>query len=562
MDALSFTGKKWLVGADARDAAADGSHVARILAAGRGIQGLVPGSIPLLFGMDGAHFPDLGRAVDRIREAVRKKEKVGIFGDYDCDGVTSTAQMIRYFRRRGLQPVVRLPHRLDDGYGLKPKFIEAFAQNGVTLLITVDTGITAEREVELAAQKGMDVIVLDHHRLPEVLPSAHALLHPALAPGFTDAHPAAAGVTWSVVSALEAADGNADWPDRETDIALAAIGTVADLVPLTGGNRLLVHRGLQALGRIQSGAIPLLLLQSGLTPPLITSRDLAFRVAPRLNAAGRMADPVIALQALLGDQSSLLQLEDLNTQRQLFVQEMIEPLLPLAAKSTDPFLLFTSPLYAPGICGLLAGKLCERFGKPTLIAHAQDGRCMASLRSVPAYNVTEGLARSADLLLSYGGHAMAAGCTFAEAHTEELRARLNADVARSVQPEDLIPVMTADLHVDPAHLSLALCEQLRALEPFGQGNPEPLFFLQNISLQMPRKAGKDGSHLQGTIAGKKLIAFRMGEFLDRLRQPVDVLCRVSVDTWQGSRSAQLCIEDIRHTVPASAIKNAEAALGV
>lgn len=551
VEPLSFSGKRWLVHNDLRtqlpasrrDSA---EHLAGLLARDRGIERLARTARAERFGPDASLLVDCDRAMDRIAEAANAREKIAIFGDYDCDGVTSTALLARYFRRRGVQPTIRLPHRQREGYGLKPAIIRECIDAGVSLLLTVDTGITAVAEIAEAGAAGIDVIVLDHHRVPEELPDAYALLHPALSPTFPLPHPSAAGIAWSVVRLLEERDGSAEWEDRETDIALGAIGTVGDLVELRGANRTLVHRGLQALASLERGPLALLRLQSGIDGPAITSRDVAFRIAPRLNAAGRMDDPIVALQALLGDEGAVLRLEELNKQRQLLVGGLTNEALARAGSS--PFLCLKDERYLPGICGLLAGKLCERFGRPCLVSHAHAGLCMASLRSIPSYNVTEGLARQTGLLLSFGGHAAAAGCTFAEVRFEELRERMEADVAATVRAEDLVPVLTADYCVDAQHLGIELCEMLHGLEPFGQGNPEPSFVLRGVALRGPRGAGKDAAHLQAFVGDAKLIGFHMGRHLPRVSEPVDLLCRVGIDTWQGARSAQLFLDDMRSAV--------------
>lgn len=564
MEHLSLTGKRWHAGADLRAVHDRQALVAHLLAA-RGVAP-VRGEIDMLScGYDAALFPDTERAMDRIRAAIATKENIAVFGDYDCDGITSTALLARYFGRRSVTARLRLPHRLHEGYGLKESIIREMIDAGVRLLITVDTGITAVREIALAAAHGMDVLVLDHHHLPDELPEAYAILHPALAPGFPHPHPSAAGVTWSLVRALEASDSSSMWTDseRDMDLALAAIGTIADLVELRGGNRTLAEAGVRALRRIDSGPLEFLKLQAGLTMAPVTSRDIAFRIAPRLNAAGRMAEPDIALRALLGDQVSLLRLEELNKERQGVVTQLFTDALPMIDASA-PFLALRHADYVPGVCGLLAGKLTERFGRPSLVAHLNGNMCTGSLRSIAAYNVTEGLGRNPDLLTSFGGHAMAAGCSFLAKNFDALVSHLREDVNERVAEDDLIPSLTPDAHVDVAQLTLALCESLQALEPHGQGNPEPMFLLTNVRLERPRKIGSDSSHLQGSLDGKKLIGFRMGAFLDATTEPLDLLCRIGIDSWQGKRQVQVFVEDMRAFVttphrPVAAAKNPQGA---
>lgn len=496
------------------------------------------------------------RAVARIRLAMKRGETIGIFGDYDCDGITGVAQIVRFFRRHSIHPHVILPHRVHDGYGLKRHTVEAFGVHGVTLLITVDTGITAVAEIGEAQQKWrIDVVITDHHHLHEELPPAHAILHPLLATSFPPPHPSGAGVAHTLIRALE----GEEWEGDETDHALAMIGTIADLVELKGTNRTLVQQGLTALNGLTTGPLALFAdaIRSAGNP--LTSTDIAFRLAPRINAAGRMEDPSIALTALLEGGEALKDLSSLNARRQESTVKLLEEsnrLLglperfePFVLENLPPLLCSASPAFPEGIIGLLAGRLTEAYGRPSFVVSISDGECTASLRSTRAYHVTQGLERVSDHLSTFGGHAQAAGCTFALKDLEELKRRLTADVAAHTRPEDLRPLLEIDVVLDPKDISLSLCEQLRHLEPFGQGNPEPLFLLKNIRINQPRRVGKEGAHLQGRIAGFKAIGFRLGHLSEETAHPLDIVCKIGIDTWNGDRAPQLVIEDVCHATP-------------
>ncbi len=534
--ALSLTGRRWRVHDDLRASVGSIDQLLARLVQERGLSDGKTGlsSVNLL--------PDLPRAIDRIWEAVDRHESVTVFGDYDCDGITSAAQMARFFRRHGAEPRVRLPHRLREGYGLKPHHITECADAGTTLLITVDTGISALDEVRLARQRGIDVIIIDHHHLREELPDGALLLHPALSLAYPHPYPAASGLTSLVVAALEAARGNIEWEDRQTDRALAALGTVADLVELRGENRTIVEQGLAAFATI-GGPLALLKEAAGLTG-VITSRDLAFRLAPRINAAGRMESPDIALAALQGDLTALHHLEELNRERQERVRALWNELQPRIDREA-PMLFATSEQYTPGIVGLLAGKLTEAFGRPSFVGSITDGICVASLRSIPGYHVTEGLARYADLLGHFGGHAQAAGASLSADAVPELTTRMCEDVLQYVRVEELIPTLDVDAIVSASQISDALCQGVRSLEPFGQGNPEPRFLLHNISLTEARGVGGNGAHLQARIAGHKLIGFGLGSLLKNTDQPLDVVCRMGFETFRGRTALQLFVDDLR-----------------
>jgi len=545
---LSLTGKRWTPGRDFRSVhdASPQNFPSVFLQHLRDMRGSGLEDAPLPFAHPDQMPPDLPRAVERIRRAVRDGETVGI-----ADGITAVTQLIRAFHRRGLKPIVYLPHRQNDGYGLKEASLRFFLERNVTLLLTVDTGISSYHELVMAAQAGVDVIIVDHHYIPPELPPAFARIHPGLAP-VPGTQPSAAGAAFGLVAALEREEGMVDaWSGRDEDLALAAIGTVADLVELSGTNRTLVRAGLAAIAAIPGGPLRDLLTQSGIVGAP-SSRDLAFRIAPRLNAAGRMADPRTALQALLGDRNALAELEVLNRERQAQTREILRGLEHTMAQSTSAFLTVAGSHYPAGILGLIAGRLTETLGCPSMVVQVQGDACVASLRSIPGFHVTEALQGAADLLTSFGGHAMAAGCTFLSSSLPELRERLNTRASSLLTPEELVPQLPIDAVLDPAAVTLLLCESLTELEPFGQGNPEPRFLLPGVCFATLKRIGKDFAHLQGSIGPLKAVGFRLSPIFERIPQTCDVACRIGIDTWNGNRRPQIFLEDIRPAVPVAA----------
>jgi len=495
---------------------------------------------------DPSSLRDIGKAAERIRRAVKNKERVGIFGDYDCDGVTAVAQLVRFFRRAGSDPSIRLPHRIHDGYGLKPKHVGEFAANGTTLLLTVDTGITAHDAVDRARAALMDVIIVDHHEVRGDLPPATAIIHPALAIPTLSPPPCAAGLISLLLAALE---GNTR-PEQEEDRVLAAVGTVADLVELRGGNRTIVQDGLAAISALPDGPLRTLINRvRSSDAPIVSSRDIGFRIAPRINAAGRMDDPMIALQALLDGEPAIGILNELNVSRQSLVEELFESLLAALPEREHlpPLIGLADERFPPGVLGLLAGKLTEKFGRPSMVANITGNTCTASLRSIRAVPITELLSRSAHLLTSFGGHAQAAGCTFARENFEELTHSLQEDITRNVSRENLVSILTVDAVLPPSALTLDLCENLQELEPCGQGNHEPRFLLQNIPLACPRLVGSTGKHLAASIGHLRTIGFGLGPLLPHLSQPVDIVCHLGINTWNGECKPQIIIDDLRVT---------------
>ncbi|MCA9370424.1 MAG: hypothetical protein KC680_00500, partial [Candidatus Peregrinibacteria bacterium] len=453
-------------------------------------------------------------------------------------GITAVAQLVRFFRRRNRDPWVRLPHRIHDGYGLKAHIVQEVIDAGVTLLITADTGIVALAEISLLKKQGIDTIVTDHHAPQEELPLAYAIIHPALS-RHPLPHPCGAGVVYKLVHALE----GAPWEDDRTDAALAMLGTIADLVELRGENRTLTIHGLSALNTLTSG--PLSILRDHCCPKGdIHATDIAFRIAPRINAAGRMASPDIALRALLDGGESLTDLDMLNEQRQQLTRELCMRVTQEIDDTTvPPLLAFASLDFPHGILGLIAGKLTEQYGRPSLIAHSDGETCTASLRSTDAYNITLGLSRCRDLLLSYGGHAQAAGCTFARQNFDAIVATLSADIRTHVSLDSLVPTIDIDEELSPADITLAFIASLNRLEPFGQGNPEPLFVIRNVSLIQTRTCGQENTHLTGTIHGIKCVGFTFGQFAG-MRDHVDIVARLDRSEWNGKTEPQLVIVDI------------------
>ncbi|MFH0770074.1 MAG: DHH family phosphoesterase [Candidatus Peregrinibacteria bacterium] len=548
---LSFTGKKWVMnGSCGISPSLPVSTLPLAIARARGIA--MDGALSLL--PSPSILPDCEKAVERIRHSIDCKETVGVFGDYDCDGITATAQLVRFYRRYGGHAIVKLPHRVHDGYGLTVRAVEDFHTSGATLIITADCGITATHAAIQARELGIDLIITDHHHLPDTLPQAFAIVHPGLMSPSIDPLPSGAGVVHILLFALE---GSSEWEGISEDRVLAMLGTVADLVELREGNRAIVQEGINAISMLPACPLKSLLLSAGLLndskPP--TSRDIAFRVAPRINAAGRMDDATLALTAILDGGDALHKLEFLNSERQKSTVSLMDGVLkslgitPGASDfaSLPPLLSSVSADFPEGIVGLIAGKLTEMTGRPSFVGTLRGGLCTASLRSTPAYHVTEGLERLSASLLSFGGHAQAAGCSLPAERSGAFIEDLLTDVTDRVSPSDLVPVLSIDAEIRANDLSMKLLQSLSLLEPFGQGNPEPVFLLKNARLDSARCVGADATHLSGRIGGFKAIGWRLGRLLPHASEPLDVACRLETDTWNGAHAPQIVIEDLRPT---------------
>lgn len=489
-----------------------------------------------------ATYPMAAAAADRIRRAAIAGERTGIIGDYDCDGLTSSAILIRLLRRLGIEPIVRIPHRLTDGYGVQRAHIDALHADGVTLLLTTDTGIVATNELADAHAQGIDVIVMDHHAY-ETLPMAFAILHPSLTS--LQSPPAAAGIALAFAHAVH----GDTWEDRETDVALAAIGTIADVVPLQHENRTIVREGLRAFGALPADT-PLGALRDrcGITRHP-SSSDIAFRLAPRLNAAGRLGDATIGLRALLGDRACIEELDTLNARRQELTRRcMDEALASLHSATLPPCIVVASERFPKGIIGLIAGKLTETFGRPAAAVAIEGDSCTASLRSVPGHSIAAALQANAHLFQTFGGHPQAGGCTFARTHLAAVTDALCEEATRSLDIDTLHPVLSIDACISPAHISLSLVTQLATLEPFGNGNPEPIFLVPSVTLSGVRRIGTDHRHLQARMGQIGIIGFGLGHVHDAIQPPMDLACRITENTWNGRTTSQLSLVDIRHAI--------------
>ncbi len=538
---LSLRGRRWTArnNETTQPRAAD-AHLVNALSEGRNLRSDMR--------WDATNFLDTNRYCERLLRAVEKREKIGVFGDYDCDGVTSTALLVRFLRRRGIDPVIRLPHRVHDGYGLKQEAMEFFHAQGVQLLLMVDTGVHAHEPVAWGNAHGIDTLIIDHHHPPAEFPSAVAIIHPARTKTPIHDAPAAATLTFMMVDHLE----RGEWQERDIDLVLGMLGTIADVMPLTAENRILTQQGLRAIGTLPMGPVLSLLQTAAPSHGIWTSTDIAFRVAPRINAAGRMDNPLVALEALLEGGDSITTLTTLNTARQDVLEELLTELLTTLGMEGDhvpetlpPLIMAIDERFSHGLLGLLAGKITERTGRPSLIGTMSDGVVTASLRSPACYHITEGLGRFADAFISFGGHAQAAGCSFKAEHIDSVREQLCVDVRERCSSDELYPTSYYDIVLLPSAITLDTVRALKSLEPFGPGNPEPRFILPNAELSFLRTVGSDQSHLQAKLGMLPVIGFGLAHTIPSIKGPVDLLVRLGENTWNERTTPQLILEDIR-----------------
>ncbi|KEO82238.1 single-stranded-DNA-specific exonuclease RecJ [Tumebacillus flagellatus] len=498
---------------------------------------------------------DMDKAVARIRQAIDRRERIMIYGDYDADGATSTALL--FLALQGIDADVEyyIPDRFSEGYGLNGPALQEAKERGFDLVITVDNGISAVEEARLAAEIGLDLIVTDHHTPPEVLPDAYAILNPKQ-PGcnYPEKMLAGVGVAWKLVQALYERV-----PDEFLD--LAAIGTVADLAPLTGENRLITMFGLDAINVVPRPGVRALVEVAGLTGKKVTAGHIGFSFGPRINAAGRLDSATYAVELLTTiDPDKARELAEFldarNRERQEIGESIFEQAVALIEANPDwldgRVLVVPSKGWNEGVIGIVASRIVERYYRPTLmIALNGEGGGKSSARSIHGFDLYAALSQCADLLGHYGGHKMAAGFSIAEERIDELRRRMN-DIAQEVlTPEDMQPKIDVDMVLDLNDLNFDLVEQMERLAPYGFGNPSPRFSFQGLDLEQIRVVGKDAAHLQMRVkrANRQLdcIAFRRSAdqpLLESLAS-IDLVGELSINEWNGRRSLQLQVGDWR-----------------
>ena len=515
-----------------------------------------------------AHSPflmkDMDKAAARIDRALADGERIAIFGDYDVDGITATCIMVDYLKSRGADVVHYIPRRIEDGYGLSCEAIEGLRKGGATLLVTVDCGITGVEEVAYARSIGMDVVVTDHHECKETLPVAAAVVDPRRTDcEYPFKHLAGCGVALKLVLALGG-------PDREEALfsrycTLAAIGTVADVMQMTGENRTIVSRGLASLDRSDFIGLHALLKEAGLSGREISSVQIGFVLAPRINAAGRMGAADMAADLLLCQDPAKAEelakaLCALNRERQSVEQTIYsqaEAMIEALPEDQRRALVLASETWHQGVVGIVASRLSEKYSRPSFMIHLNGAVGKGSCRSWGGFNLFAALESCSDLLLGFGGHELAAGFTIDEANIPAFRARMNQYAAEywvGKTPESALEV---DVEIrQPGRVTLQEVEALTALEPYGSGNARPLFCLMGATLlrtqnvgqnrHLKLRLGKGNAQFDGIFFSTTAAACGCAEG-DR----VDAAFYLQVNEFRGSRTMQLQMVDIRPSLSAS-----------
>ncbi len=502
-------------------------------------------------------------AVRVVRQAVARGDLIVVYGDYDVDGVTACAILIQTLRALGGQVTPYIPNREDEGYGLNKDAITLLSEDGARLLITVDCGIRSLDEVAWARRQGMQVIVTDHHHLADALPPADAVLNPRRPEcpyPFKDL--AGVGVAYKLAQALLRVNRQSPLPTTRAELDevelldLVALGTVADMVPLLGENHVLVAKGVEAINAARRPGVNALLAVSGAEVGQVTTNTIGFMLAPRLNAAGRISEAMTALDLLLApDMASAMplaqELDTLNQERRTLttdVQDRARALI-METDETPPLLFAASADFPHGVVGLAASRLLDEFYRPAIVVSIEGEWSKGSARSIPEFHITQALDTMADMLLRHGGHAAAAGFTVRTERLPELKARLLALAREQLAGLMLTPTFQVDVEVPLEMLSWELYREMEKLQPFGYGNPTPVFVSRRVRVRSARAVGADGRHLKLFLSDQQgrtwdAIAFRQGEWIGRLPDLIDIVYVLKVNEWNGRVNLQLDVHDI------------------
>jgi single-stranded-DNA-specific exonuclease len=518
-----------------------------------------------------AQMPGIGPAVLRLRQAIDKKEKITIYGDYDVDGITAVSILWELLTLLGAQVDYYIPHRIDEGYGLNADAVRSLAEAGTKLLVTVDCGISALAAAALAKELGVDLIVTDHHQPGATLPAAVAIVHPALDPSYANQDSAGALVAYKLAWAI--AEEFSRGPRLEPKLrefmlnatSLAAIGTVADVVDLRGENRVLTKFGLQSIADTKLCGLRALIQSAGLAGKGVDSTAIGFRLAPVLNAAGRMGHARLAVELLTStSEMRAMQiaeyLKDQNTQRQQCERKMLKEACDIVVERglNHPdrrSIVLGGEGWHAGVLGIVASRLVDRFFRPAIMINAtanENGVAQGSARSIPGFSMLDAIQACASHLTSFGGHKMAAGLTLPPGNIEAFAAAFEVYAAANLHEEDVVAKMHVDAVVPLRQFTRDVVHQLDLLGPYGEGNPKPVFATRGVRLAAaPRRCGSTNDHLQFAITDNsstiRCVGFRMGGLEKKLvdHEFFSIAYEPTLNHYNGNSTVEFIAVDIQ-----------------
>jgi len=501
-------------------------------------------------------LPDMHQAIARIYQSLLSGENIVIYGDFDVDGISATALLVQGLSILGGKATPYIPHRMTEGYGLKTAALENLHRQGNSLVITVDCGITALPEAKRAKQMGLDIIITDHHTaLPEIPPAVAAVSPKLPNSNYPFSELSGAGVALKLLQALFQSIGKEEHLDKLID--LAALGTIADMVPLLGENRYLVKEGLKRINDTSRLGIREMITQTGLTPGSLDSESISWVLAPRLNAAGRLAHAMTSYKLLMTNSSEearglAIWLDQKNTERQrLTTRVLAKAREQISAQGISPLLIATGKDYPMGIVGLVAGRITEEFYRPAIIVRTGEQLSSGSCRSIPEFNITSALQQCSRLLSHFGGHSQAAGFTLPTKNLARLQQELSQLATSQLEGLDLRPHLDIDVEAALPELTGDTFQTIQKLAPFGRGNPAPAFLSRRVEVVDCRTMGNSGEHLrlklkQGSVLWDG-VAFRSGDYRAEVVSPLDIVYNMEIDRWRGKETIRLNILDFAPT---------------
>lgn len=508
-------------------------------------------------------LPDAQKAIDRLRSAISGGEHIAIYGDFDVDGVTSSAILIEGLNALGGHATSYIPDRFSEGYGVNSAAIDSLHARGVSLIVTADCGTGSVAEIAHAKALGIDTIVIDHHTIPPELPDAVALVNPKRADNrYPDSELATGGLAYKIIGALHSSLGRAFEPERYLD--LAALSTVCDVAPLRDENRTLVRRGLSVFSRTTRPGLRALMEASGVDAQRADTESIGYALGPRLNAAGRLAHAKLALDLLMETDDTramqrALELTALNQQRRQVTTEAIALAKQLLAEEDPaaPLIFVGHPDIPSGIVGIVAGRLAEEYYRPAVVYEKGAETSRASCRSIPEYHITDALRSVPDLMVRFGGHRAAAGFTVENANLQALKDALTGHAADNLRGLDLAPVLDIDAAIPLGRVNGDLIRLFWKLAPFGEGSPEPTFLSRDVEVRDCRVIGADGTHLrlslrEGRVTWPAIAFGQAGDGCAEFKEGdrIDVVYTFGSDG-NGNGGLEMRVKDLAHATEAA-----------
>jgi single-stranded-DNA-specific exonuclease len=506
---------------------------------------------------------DMEPALERIVGALKRNEQIAIWGDYDVDGTTGASVLVSFLREIGAAPVYHVPHRIEEGYGLNSDGLTRLREQGVNLVVTVDCGISNAREVAAARAIGLDIVVVDHHQPPEEFPPAVAVINPHRKDcRFPDKGLCAAGLAFYLVIGLRAKLRDAGWfqnaalPDIRRYLDIVTLGTIADMVPLKGVNRTLIKRGLVELGNSTRPGVVALKQVAGIGTGAVSAGQVGFRLGPRINAAGRVDYGIKVVELLTTESSETArriaeELEAHNQERRAIESQVLEQALAQAEQAIDGgarhSLVLAGEGWHPGVLGIVASRIVERFYRPTVVIGFNDSMGKGSARSIRGFHMVEGFRRCTASLEKFGGHEYAGGLSIRPEQLADFSEAFEAAAHAALAPEQLAPRLEIDAQLEFSNIGMPLMRELEVLQPFGVGNPEPLFSTANAEVA-ERKVFSAGVRYRLRQNGRAIgaVIFGVGDdYPGKPGEKIDVAYRLAENEWNGTTSVELKIAELR-----------------